>query len=209
VYDRHQVLLQANKLNLKESTTRGTKRRREEGQADVTGTPSFQPSTSTSTTAATTTTAAPSTGLATSSPAPGASHSAPATTPGASPALQNQQQPPCSTSGPSTSQTQTTTATPAPKLPWPMPTVAVNAPSVPVLSTPTSGASLPSSFAGHGQEQRTSHYRPRPANAADASNTVSQQHQQQNPYLYAANGHALRAGGHGAAVVYRPKKNGT
>lgn len=88
-----------------------------------------------------------------------------------------------------------------------MPTVAVSAPSVPVLSTPTSGASLPSSFAGHGQEQRTSYYRPRPANAADANKTVSQQHQQ-NPYLYAANGHTLRAGGHGA-VVYRQKKNGT
>jgi len=206
VYGRHQVLLQANKLNLKESTTRGTKRRREEGQADVTGTPSFQPSTSTSTTAAT---AAPSTGLVTSSPAPGASHSAAATTPGASPALQNQQQPPSSTAGPSNSQAQTTTATPGSKLPWPMPTVAVNAASVPVLSTPTSGGSLPSSFAGHGQEQRTSHYRPRPANAADASKPANQQHPQQNPYLYAANGHTLHTGGHGAAVVYRQKKNGT
>lgn len=205
---RHQILLQANKLNLKESTTRGTKRRREECQADVSGSivTSFQPSTSTTTTS--TTTAAPSTTLATTSPAPSASHSATATTPGASPALQNQQRPPSSTSGLSTPQTKTMTATtaapPTPKLPWPMPTVAAHNP-VPVLSTPTSVATLPSTFVG--QDQRSSYYRPRPANAADATKTVAQQ---PNPYLYAtaANGHALHAGGHGS-MAYRQKENGT
>lgn len=111
---RHQILIKATQLGLKETssrsvkdgTSRGVKRRR--GTEDP-GSPSLPPAPATSTLP-----------QSTSSP-----HSQPASTPAASPSLHNRQRP-------------STSVTPAPttaaNLPWPMPTVAANTPS-PVIST--------------------------------------------------------------------------
>ncbi|KAG6817256.1 hypothetical protein H0H87_010917 [Tephrocybe sp. NHM501043] len=106
----------ATNLGLKESSSRGVKRRRETEGTSETTSPSVPP---TPTVAHVTTTATTATNPSTASP----SHSQTGSTPAASPALQNQQRPqPKPSSG----------------LPWPMPTVAVNTPSV--VATSTSGA---------------------------------------------------------------------
>ncbi|KAG6836899.1 hypothetical protein H0H93_001486 [Arthromyces matolae] len=115
---RHQILIKATSLGLKESSSRGVKRRRDEGAGDAPNS-----SVAHTPTVATATTTAPTATVTTAStsnqPAPSSSHSS---TPAASPALQNQQRP----------------ATKPSSLPWPMPTVAaVNAPS-PVIATSTS-----------------------------------------------------------------------
>lgn len=98
-------------MGLKESSTRGIKRRRD-NEEPITVPPPMSSLQQTST--------------STSSPAQSTSQAA--STPAASPAMQNQQRP-SSSKGPGAVNTSA-----APKLPWPMPTVAVNTPS-PVLST--------------------------------------------------------------------------
>ncbi|KAK0495201.1 hypothetical protein EDD18DRAFT_1171207 [Armillaria luteobubalina] len=108
---RHQILIKATQLGLKESSTRavnsrGVKRRREtDGE---TASPPV-PAETTSPTSA---------NPSNTNPSPSASHGQ--STPVASPSMQNQPKPPASTSKVS--------------LPWPMPTVAVNTPS-PVVAT--------------------------------------------------------------------------
>ena len=108
--DRHQILIKATALGLKESSTRGVKRRREDGPSDAPGA-SSGPSTSN--------VMIPST----SSPSQSGS------TPAASPALQNVQRPP---SAKSTAPIAAAPAAPA----WPMPVVAVNAPTSVIATTP-------------------------------------------------------------------------
>jgi hypothetical protein len=108
--DRHQILIKATALGLKESSTRGIKRRREDGPSDTPASSSV-PSTSN-------VMVMPST----SSP----SHSG--STPAASPALQNLQRPAAAKS------TAPIAAAPAPA--WPMPVVAVNAPTSVIPTTP-------------------------------------------------------------------------
>ncbi|KAG7444872.1 uncharacterized protein BT62DRAFT_933918 [Guyanagaster necrorhizus] len=109
---RHQILIKATQLGLKESSTRavnsrGVKRRREtDGE---TASPPV-PAETTSPTSA---------NPANTNPSPSASHGQ--STPGASPSMQNQPKPSASTSKVS--------------LPWPMPTVAVNTPSPVVTSS--------------------------------------------------------------------------
>lgn len=99
---RHQILLRATSLGLKESTSRGVKRRREtEGPSEIAAnSPAV---------------VAPANATAIASPAQSA-------TPTASPALQSIQQPP--SKGPTTTSSTPSTA------PWPMPTVAGSTPAV-------------------------------------------------------------------------------
>ncbi|KIL58748.1 hypothetical protein M378DRAFT_294543 [Amanita muscaria Koide BX008] len=138
---RHQILIKATSLGLKESSSRGTKRRREaddevgpSGPAPPPPPPSNPPSSS-----ATAATAA----------SPALSHAT--STPLDSPALQSQPWPPTSKGS-----TLSTTS----NLPWPMPTVAVNTPS-PVISASTVSQ----------DQQRTSYYRPRPSQDTTKSRT--------------------------------------
>ena len=161
VLGRHQILIKATALALKESSTRGVKRRREDGPSEA---PAIASAPSTS--AASNIVVMPST----SSP----SHSG--STPATSPALQNLQRPPSAKS------TAPTAATPAPQqLAWPMPVVAVN---------PTSSVITTSPNAHEQQQQRTSYYRPRP-NQTDASgksnNTVPSQPTMHH-FMYTPNG---------------------
>ncbi|KAK0204532.1 hypothetical protein DFS33DRAFT_1486791 [Desarmillaria ectypa] len=109
---RHQILIKATQLGLKESSTRalnsrGVKRRREtDGETASPPVP-------------TETTSPTSANPANTNPSPSASHGQ--STPVASPSMQNQPKPSASTSKVS--------------LPWPMPTVAVNTPSPVVASS--------------------------------------------------------------------------
>ncbi|KAF5379804.1 hypothetical protein D9615_005683 [Tricholomella constricta] len=167
---RHQILIKATSLGLKESSSRGVKRRREnEGTSDATS-PSIPPTPTLAAAPAFSTNPA-----GTSNPpcaSPSHSHTA-STTPAASPALQNQQRPP----------PKSTT------LPWPMPTVAVNTPS-PVLAT-----SAPTSAPGNQEQQRTSYYRARPnQDAAVAKPTSQTQQAATHPYMYQPNGGTSRLG---------------
>ncbi|KAH0585473.1 hypothetical protein H2248_008713 [Termitomyces sp. 'cryptogamus'] len=136
---RHQILIKATSLGLKESSSRGVKRRRDEGTSDA-ASPSVPP------TPTVTNTVVPTTTTATTAPAvpdsTSSSHSQTASTPAASPALQNQQRP---------------APKPTSTLPWPMPTVAVNTPSPVIPAAKTT------------QEQRTSYYRARPNQDANKS----------------------------------------
>ncbi|KAF9533833.1 hypothetical protein CPB83DRAFT_411331 [Crepidotus variabilis] len=199
---RHQILLQANKLNLKESTTRGTKRRRGDDGGHTSSTPvmsSLQPSTSTASSVGPPTSATPSatptvpnstttTAHATpvpmsmqiASPAQSTSHST--STPGASPALQNLPRP-SSSKGMVVTPASTTT----PKLPWPMPTVAaVNTasglPAAPTSSSPATLHAHPHSSqiaAAAAHDARASYYRPRPSIPSTPSLDSTKTHQQQ------------------------------
>jgi hypothetical protein len=137
---RHQILIKATALGLKESSSRGVKRRRdndtEHSEANSMSTPT---SVTNATPVASTSTIRPSTS---ESPIP----SRAASTPGASPVVQNQTRPPGQSSTPiPQQQQQQTNATHS--MPWPMPTVAANTPSPVVV---TGGAVEP---------QRTSYYR--------------------------------------------------
>ncbi|KAF8628001.1 hypothetical protein AX15_004122 [Amanita polypyramis BW_CC] len=115
---RHQILIKATALGLKESSSRGVKRRREtEDDAGPTAPPPPPPPSNTNPTPTTT---------APTSASPTHSHAT--STPVDSPALQNLQRP-------ATSKGSTLASTPS-NLPWPMPTVAVNSPS-PVITSPT------------------------------------------------------------------------
>lgn len=145
---RHQILLKATGLGLKESSGRSNKRRRETDDSGAPGSPA-PPNPATVNSKMTGSTSTPSN--ATGSPA--MSHTT--STPIASPAMSHLQRPP-SAKGHSVQ-----TKAPAPTasgLPWPMPTVAAANVS-PVLSPSVQG------------EQRPSYYRPRPA-PTDASTTT-------------------------------------
>ncbi|KAK7044100.1 hypothetical protein VNI00_007816 [Paramarasmius palmivorus] len=106
---RHQILVKATQIGLKESTAqRGVKRRRETDAGEAISpsapVPAVVPQNSTT---------------ATSSPA----QSAAASTPAPSPSIQHQARPP-------SSKPTSTPAPTTPSLPWPMPTVAANTPSI-------------------------------------------------------------------------------
>lgn len=116
---RHQILLKATALGLKESTTRGIKRRRE-GEVPSTSeaAPPIAPPMSSLTSAA---------GAV---PSPAQSHTTTSTPSGQpSPAIHNPAPPPQptqSTASTPTPSSRPTTAAPASNMPWPMPTVAAN-----------------------------------------------------------------------------------
>ncbi|KAH9003068.1 hypothetical protein EDB86DRAFT_3100265 [Lactarius hatsudake] len=117
---RHQILLKATALGLKESTTRGVKRRRE-GEVPTTSeaAPPIAPPMSSLT------------NTAGAVPSPAQSHTTTSTPSGQpSPAIHNPvpppQQPQSTTSTPTPASSRPTTAAPAPNMPWPMPTVAAN-----------------------------------------------------------------------------------
>ncbi|KAF8207083.1 hypothetical protein K438DRAFT_1713932 [Mycena galopus ATCC 62051] len=157
---RHQILLKATYLGLKESSGKGNKRRRE---ADDSGTPtgSAPPPNPASANSKTTATSTPNT-VTTGSPA--MSHST--STPQASPAMSHVQRPPSANRLPAPPKnTQTAPA----GLPWPMPTVAAANVS-PVLTPSTQG------------DQRTSYYRPRPTatDTSGAARTTNHQFMYQN-----------------------------
>ncbi|KAF5359834.1 hypothetical protein D9756_003245 [Leucocoprinus leucothites] len=168
---RHQILIKATSLGLKESSGRAPKRRRENESEPAqspsvaaTPAPSTAPNVVQSNTTTTTVPVPPTTHAA--SP-----HSQPASTPAASPALQHQQQPTTSKNLTSTTPSQVPqSTTPTSALPWPMPTVAVNTPS------PVIGASTIN------QDHRASYYRPRPAE--NAQKTTPAVHHQPHPYMY-------------------------
>ena len=163
---RHQILIKATALGLKESSSRGVKRRREDAPGDAPAISSV-PSTST----ASNVMGMPST----SSP----SHSG--STPAASPALQNIQRPPSAKSTAPIAATPTAPA--AQQLAWPMPVVAVNAPTTSVIATPPSTHEQ--------QQQRTSYYRPRP-NQTDATGKSNNNAAPSQPtvhhYMFTPNG---------------------
>jgi hypothetical protein len=139
-FPRHQILIKATSLGLKESSSRGIKRRRDTDSGPTTTGAETCNSNSAPPTSAPTI-------LPATSASPAVSHTT--STPVASPIIHQQRIP-------SSSNTQSTTpAPPAPpttavNLPWPMPTVAVNTPS-PVLGS--------SSSSGQTEPQRTSYYR--------------------------------------------------
>ncbi|KAL4243730.1 hypothetical protein ABKN59_011454 [Abortiporus biennis] len=133
---RHQILLKATSMGLKESTTRGTKRRRENEPAPDSHSLSQNPSNSTAN-------HNPSANNSVQPPPP----SATTVPPNASPALSHPRPPSTSTPVmanstipsrvPSTSTTsnQPPLPTTASSMPWPMPTVAANTPSPVIPST--------------------------------------------------------------------------
>ncbi|PCH42284.1 hypothetical protein WOLCODRAFT_89730 [Wolfiporia cocos MD-104 SS10] len=180
---RHQILLKATSMGLKESTTRGTKRRREAEANDSTNEHTATPASQTAQTvqsaqnAQTTQTVTTATTTPTIAPASIQTQPAPTTIPtpasasfvaatNASPTITTQR-PPSSTTPTTIAPARTTTQpnTTTPTMPWPMPTVAANTPS-PVLAS----ASI---------DQRNSMYRPtRPTHAqsygaASTSTTTS------------------------------------
>ncbi|PFH53175.1 hypothetical protein AMATHDRAFT_55634 [Amanita thiersii Skay4041] len=141
---RHQILIKATSLGLKESSSRGLKRRRdaEDDVSPSTAPPPPRPSSSSNVNTV-------ANGSAQPSASPAQSHAT--STPLDSPAMQNQR--------PSTSKGSTTSSAPS-NLPWPMPTVAVNTPS-PVITSSTVGQ----------DQQRPAYYRLRPSQ--DATKTLS------------------------------------
>jgi hypothetical protein len=163
--DRHQILIKATALGLKESSSRGVKRRREDAPGDAPAISSV-PSTSTASNVMV-------------MPSTSPSHSG--STPAASPALQNIQRPP---SAKSTAPVAATPAAPAAQqLAWPMPVVAVNAPTTSVIATPSSTHEQ--------QQQRTSYYRARP-NQSDATgksnNNATSSQPTMHHYMFTPNG---------------------
>ncbi|KAF9468204.1 hypothetical protein BDZ94DRAFT_1247460 [Collybia nuda] len=159
---RHQILIKATSLGLKESTSRGLKRRRDTDGPHDAASPSVPP---TPTIAHSTHSTHPNPSAA---PSASPAQSQSASTPAASPALQHQQRPPPK---PPTSTS---------SLPWPMPTVAVNTPS-PVVAAATIGQ----------DPQRTSYYRPRPSQADSSSKSASGTHgTTAHQYMYQPNGSA-------------------
>ncbi|KAK1227679.1 hypothetical protein PQX77_009304 [Marasmius sp. AFHP31] len=157
---RHQILIKATQIGLKESSTtsRGVKRRREtesgEAGSPVAPPPPPQPTISSAPPASAVT--------ASSSPAQSAS----ASTPVASPSIQNEPRPP--------SKPPSVSVTPAPAaahLPWPMPTVAANTPSI---------------IQSSADRRPTSYYRPRPSDTP--SKPISGPHHSPHSYMYQSNG---------------------
>ncbi|KAF5342080.1 hypothetical protein D9611_001902 [Ephemerocybe angulata] len=194
---RHQILIKATNMGLKESSTRGSKRRRgdDAGGEVAPGTTAVAAAPTTS----------PAMGSLPSQPAvlpqnthssPSQSHNSQHVTPHASPALQNIQRP----SSSSASATATATAvsgkaTPAavapPGMPWPMPTVAAVGAASPIIP---GGSSAAGASSGH-DPQRTSYYRPRPNQGSDPAAKAGSGHQQQQQHhfsMYTPNGHGTR-----------------
>ncbi|KAF9565401.1 hypothetical protein CPC08DRAFT_188916 [Agrocybe pediades] len=162
---RHQILIKATAMGLKESSTRVSKRRRETDPEP----PSLQQASSSGANPN-----PPSMNMAPiSSPAHSVSQSG--STPSASPALQHQQRP-SSSKGPSSLSTSTATAPSqvqsAPKHVWPMPTMPVNS-ALPMQSM----SSSVQQSALEQQQKMSSYYRPRP-NQVDVTH---QQHQKAAP----------------------------
>ncbi|KAJ7760737.1 hypothetical protein DFH07DRAFT_939951 [Mycena maculata] len=159
---RHQILLKATGIGLKESSGRGNKRRRETDEPGTPISPAPPPNPAAANSKMTMAASTPSN--TTGSPA--MSHST--STPIASPAMHNLQHPAGAKGHAPPPKPAPTPATSG--LPWPMPTVAAANVS-PVLTPTVQG------------DQRTSYYRPRPAQA-DASGARSTTHQfmyQNNP----------------------------
>ncbi|KAI0040095.1 hypothetical protein FA95DRAFT_1577176 [Auriscalpium vulgare] len=170
---RHQILLKATSLGLKESTTRGVKRRRE-----AEATPAAESSTST---AAQNAAAAANPAATLASPAQ--SHTT-ASTPSAQPSPAIQYRPPSTQAQPRQASASTSAAisrpatgppTTAVNMPWPMPTVA--SATAPVITGPS----------GESEPQRTSYYRPRAGTSTKAQPSAVQS---SHPYIYQTNGAA-------------------
>ena len=143
---RRQILIKATALGLKESSSRGVKRRRDNDTERSDANSMLRPTTTASVTNATAPNASTSTIRPSTSESPIPSRAA--LTPGASPVVQNQTRPPGQSSTPiPRQQQQPTDATHS--MPWPMPTVAASTPSLMVV---TSDAVEP---------QRTSYYGPK------------------------------------------------
>ncbi|KAJ7220166.1 hypothetical protein GGX14DRAFT_433653 [Mycena pura] len=163
---RHQILVKATGLGLKESSNKGNKRRREGDDADTSAGPAppANPATVGSKTAVSSSTPSNTTG------SPAMSHAT--STPIASPAMKHLQNPASAKSHPSPLPTAKPVQTTTPSgMPWPMPTVAAANVS-PVLSPQAQGA---------GTGTNTSYYRPRPA-ATDASGTAARTNSHQFMY---------------------------
>ena len=129
---RHQILIKATSLGLKESSSRGIKRSRETDAEQV-----ETSSTTVPTTAASAANARPTSSSSVQVASPNTSH--PTSTPTASPIIRHQSRPPAASS------------TPVPTsahLPWPMPTVAANTPSPVVVNN------------SQGESRNTGYYRP-------------------------------------------------
>ncbi|GBE87788.1 hypothetical protein SCP_1200120 [Sparassis crispa] len=150
---RHQILLKATSMGIKESTTRGTKRRRDTEsvarESDSTSHPTVNQAPATSAPAP-----APAPAPVAVSPTQSPATPASANPPAASTMSMNPPSAPAARPAPSTPTTiapvRTTTATNTSTMPWPMPTVAANTPS-PVLANAQT------------ESQRSSaYYRPRP-----------------------------------------------
>ncbi|KAF8802458.1 hypothetical protein BYT27DRAFT_7226364 [Phlegmacium glaucopus] len=156
---RHQILIKATALGLKESSTRGVKRRREDGPSDSPAIASV-PSTST----ASNIMVVPST----SSPSRSGS------TPAASPALQNLQRPPSAKSS------APITAAPAPQqLAWPIPVVTVNAPSPTIAPSPNAHEQRTSYYRPRPNQTDTS---------GKPNNTVPSSQPTMHHFMYTPNG---------------------
>jgi len=171
---RHQILIRATALGLKESSSRGVKRRRETDGAGENSTGSVPPMPAIAASAThTTSSAAP--------PVASPALSNTVSTPAASPALQNQPRPQ-SSKGHSNS---VSAAPSSSSMPWPMPTIAANTPP-PVVA-----------HAGQDQ-QRTSYYRPRPSQSeasSKAPSTTQTQHATSHHYMYQPNGGSSQRSG--------------
>ncbi|KAJ6468369.1 hypothetical protein C8R45DRAFT_1105731 [Mycena sanguinolenta] len=152
---RHQILLKATQLGLKESSGRGNKRRREDDAGTPIGSAPPPNPAGANSKVMTTSTSTPSNTTVTGSPA--MSHST--STPHASPAMSHLQRPPSANRLPPAPPKPPQTST-ASGMPWPMPTVAAANVS-PVLSPSVQG------------DQRTSYYRPRPAAPDTSSGTAA------------------------------------
>ncbi|RDB26232.1 hypothetical protein Hypma_006422 [Hypsizygus marmoreus] len=196
---RHQILIKATALGLKESSSRGVKRRRETETGE-----SAPPTPATATHPTATASSAPISTSATAKaiPAPSASpsHASGSTsTPNASPAMQHTQRPPPAQSSSTTSSSASNkpvSSSATSTLPWPMPTVAVNTPS-PVIAVSTTQQQQQ-------EPQRTSYYRARPStgDSATSGGTGGKAH---HPYMYQPNG---SAGGQGQGRLAGSKENG-
>lgn len=167
-YFRHQILIKATALGLKENTSRAAKRpRRDQDQGDS-GTP--MPS------------------LASGSQQQqqqrvGSPHSQPASTPSASPALQNVQRPPSTSTSNGGGNGPAGAANPRTSTPG---TWAVTTPATQGSSTSTGMLhSTPSSATQ--DPQRTSYYRPRPTSTSSKSASEQIHH-----YQYVPNGRSGR-----------------
>ncbi|KAF9266474.1 hypothetical protein L218DRAFT_896525 [Marasmius fiardii PR-910] len=161
---RHQILIKATQVGLKESTTsRGVKRRREnepgEAGSPTTAAPTAPP---TATAAPPPPSSAPPAAVTANSSSP--AQSAAASTPVASPSIQHEARPPSKPPSVSVTPAPTTAA----NLPWPMPTVAANTPPI-IQST---------------DRRSTSYYRPRPSDTSSNSKPLSGPHHSQHSYLY-------------------------
>lgn len=169
---RHQILLKATSLGLKESSGRLPKRRRE-NESETAPSPSLAGTPAPSTTQTTTTTL----NTAASNQTPSPSHSQATSTPAASPALQHQHQQQTQTTASknmtSTTASQGTTSTTTTlAMPWSMSTMSTSTPS-PVIGG--------SAAAAANQDHRTSYYRPRPIDNAQRTATMPIVH---HPYMY-------------------------